>query len=74
MTKRLQRSNDRVFGGVCAGFAEYLGFDPVAVRLAYGILTLCTLFPGIIIYIVAWIVAPVARQAETSNFSEKQRI
>ena len=40
MTKKLQRSNDRVIAGVCAGIAEYLDFDPVAVRLGYAFLTL----------------------------------
>jgi phage shock protein PspC (stress-responsive transcriptional regulator) len=58
MTKRLYRSNDRVLGGVCAGFAEYLDFDPVAVRLGYAALTLFTGFMGIPFYIVAWIVMP----------------
>ena len=58
MTKKLYRSNDRVLGGVCAGIAEYLDFDPVAVRLAYAFLTLCTCFSGVLFYIVAWIVMP----------------
>ena len=58
MTKRLFRSNDRVLGGVCAGFAEYMDFDPVAVRLGYAALTLFTAFAGIPFYIVAWIIIP----------------
>ena len=58
MTKKLYRSNDRVLGGVCAGIAEYLDFDPVAVRLAYALHTLCTCFSGVLFYIVAWIVMP----------------
>lgn len=58
MTKRLERSNDRVLGGVCAGIAEYLDFDPVVVRMAYAALTFCTAFAGIPFYIVAWIVMP----------------
>ena len=58
MTKRLTRSNDRVLGGVCAGFAEYMDFDPVAVRLGYAALTLFTAFAGIPFYIVAWIIIP----------------
>ena len=40
MTKRLERSNDRVWAGVCGGIAEYLDFDPVLVRIAYAFLTL----------------------------------
>lgn len=58
MTKRLYRSNDRVIAGVCSGIAEYLDFDPVAVRLGYTFLTLATCFSGVIFYIVAWIVMP----------------
>jgi phage shock protein PspC (stress-responsive transcriptional regulator) len=58
MTKKLYRSDDRVFGGVCAGFAEYMDFDPVAVRLGYAALTLFTAFAGIPFYIVAWIIIP----------------
>ena len=63
MTKRLYRSDDRVIAGVCSGIAEYLDFDPVAVRLAYAFLTLATCFSGVLFYIVAWIV-----------MSEKNRI
>ena len=62
MTKKLQRSNDRVFGGVCAGFAEYMDFDPVAVRLGYAALTLFTAFAGIPFYIVAWMIIPAKTQ------------
>ena len=47
MTKKLYRSNDRILGGVCAGIAEYLDFDPVAVRIGYAFLTLCTCFSGV---------------------------
>lgn len=62
MTKKLYRSDDRVFGGVCAGFAEYMDFDPVAVRLGYAALTLFTAFAGIPFYIVAWIIIPAKTQ------------
>ncbi len=62
MTKKLERSNDRVLGGVCAGIAEYLDFDPVAVRLGYAFLTLATCFSGVLFYIVAWIVMPQKNQ------------
>ena len=58
MTKKLQRGDDRVIAGVCSGFAEYMDFDPVAVRLGYAFLTLCTCFAGVLFYIVAWIVMP----------------
>jgi phage shock protein PspC (stress-responsive transcriptional regulator) len=56
--KRLYRSNDRVFAGVCAGIAEYFDFDPTAVRAAYALLTFFTAFCGIPCYIVLWIIMP----------------
>ena len=61
MTKKLMRSDDRVWAGVCGGIAEYLDFDPVMVRIAYAFLTLFTAFSGLIFYIVLWIVMPEGR-------------
>lgn len=58
MKRKLERGDDRVLGGVCSGFAEYMDFDPVAVRLGYAALTLFTAFAGIPFYIVAWIIIP----------------
>ena len=60
MSKRLTRSvNDRIFAGVCGGLAEYFDFDPVLVRIAYAFLTIFSAgFPGLLLYIVMWIVMP----------------
>ncbi len=61
--KRLMRSaTDIKIAGVCAGFAEYFGWDPTLVRLAWVVLTIVPVpaLPGIIGYLVAWIVMPVA--------------
>lgn len=59
--KRLLRSNDRVLGGVCGGIAEYLDIDPTVVRVAYTVLTLFTVFCGILLYPVLWIIIPEKR-------------
>ncbi len=61
MSKKLMRSNDRVFAGVCGGLAEYFDFDPVMVRIAYAFLTIFTAFSGLIFYIVLWMVMPEKR-------------
>ncbi len=59
MTKRLFRSNDRMLGGVCAGFAEYIGWDPTLVRIAYIVLSIVSAaFPGLLIYLLLWIIIP----------------
>jgi len=47
-----------MIAGVCAGLAEYFGFDPTVVRLVYALLTIFTAFAGVIVYIVLWIVMP----------------
>ena len=57
--KRLTRSDDRILGGVLAGFAEYFEIDPTLVRLLFVLVALLTaVFPLVIFYIIAWIVMP----------------
>ncbi len=60
--KRLMRSaTDVKIAGVCAGFAEYLDWDVTLVRLLWAVLTLFSgCFPGVVGYIICWIVMPVA--------------
>ncbi|WOK06757.1 PspC domain-containing protein [Imperialibacter roseus] len=59
MTQRLTRSRDKMLGGVCAGIANYFGWDPTMVRLGYVVLSvLSAAFPGILVYIIMWIVVP----------------
>ncbi|HZW07297.1 MAG TPA: PspC domain-containing protein [Phycisphaerales bacterium] len=49
----------RIIAGVCGGIADWLGWSPTVVRIAYVLLSICSAaFPGIIVYIVIWIVAP----------------
>ena len=38
--RKLTRSDDRMIAGVCAGLAEYFGFDTTVVRIVYALLTL----------------------------------
>ncbi len=58
-TKKLRRSKDKMLGGVCSGIAEYFDIDPTLVRIAYALLTIFSAgFPGVLAYIVLWIVIP----------------
>ena len=59
--KRLTRSTDRVLGGVCGGIAEYFDWDPTLVRVGYLFLTLFTVFSGVLIYPILWVVIPEKR-------------
>ncbi len=59
MKQRLERSNDKVFAGVCGGIAEYYGWDVAKVRLLYVLISiLSAAFPGVLVYIILWIVMP----------------
>jgi phage shock protein PspC (stress-responsive transcriptional regulator) len=54
--------DDRVLGGVCGGFAAYMGWDPTPVRL---LLFLLIFFYGVTIpvYLVLWLLVPPAQTA-----------
>ncbi len=57
--KKLTRStSNRMIAGVCAGIADYLGWDPTMVRIIYALLSIFTAFAGVIVYIILWIVMP----------------
>ncbi|GET21551.1 MULTISPECIES: PspC domain-containing protein [Prolixibacter] len=58
--KRLIRSRtDRMIAGVCGGLALYFDLDVSLIRILFVILTLFTAgFPGILVYIIMWIVVP----------------
>jgi len=58
----LRRSRrHRVLGGVCGGLADWLGWRPTLVRVAYVAVSVCSAaFPGILVYVILWIVTPEA--------------
>ncbi|HHT60846.1 MAG: PspC domain-containing protein [Paludibacteraceae bacterium] len=61
--KKLTKSSNKMVSGVCAGIAEYFGWDVTLVRVVYAILSFCSVgFPGIILYIILCIVMPPASE------------
>lgn len=57
--RRLRRvMSEKKIAGVCAGFAEYFDMDVTLVRLIWVALFLLPPSPGLIIYVVAWIILP----------------
>jgi phage shock protein C len=57
--KRLYRSrDDRVIAGVCGGLAKYFSVDPIIIRIIAFILLLPGGLPGLLPYIILWIVVP----------------
>jgi phage shock protein PspC (stress-responsive transcriptional regulator) len=56
--RRLYRSdNDKILGGVCAGFANYMRLDPAVVRILFVLLSLVW-GAGFLFYIILWAVLP----------------
>ncbi len=57
--KRLTRSTtDKWLAGVCGGIAEDFGWDGGILRIVYVVLTTCTAFCGVLVYILLWICMP----------------
>ncbi|MFC3199673.1 PspC domain-containing protein [Parapedobacter deserti] len=58
--KLMRDPDDKVFGGVCSGLGHYFGIEARWIRL---ILVLLLIFggTGLLLYIILWIVMPIAR-------------
>jgi phage shock protein PspC (stress-responsive transcriptional regulator) len=59
----LHRSREhKMIAGVCGGLADWLGWDPTVVRILYVLVSILSVaFPGILVYIVLWILMPKAK-------------
>ena len=59
-TNRLARSStDRLIAGVCGGLARWLGWNSTTVRILYVLVSsISVAFPGILVYLVLWLVMP----------------
>ncbi len=58
MAKRLYRNeSEKILGGVCAGLGDFLGIDPVFVRIFFILWTVLGEL-SVLIYIIMWIVIP----------------
>lgn len=59
MEKRLYRSNsDRIIAGVCGGLGNYLGIDPVLVRVVAVVLAAMSFGTVLVIYILLALIIP----------------
>jgi len=58
MKKRLYRSStDSRIGGVCGGLGEYFNFDPLWLRIIWGV-TFLAYGSGFLLYLIFWIFVP----------------
>ena len=63
--KLVRKQSDKLLLGVASGVADYIGIDPVIVRLIYVLLTLWHGW-GLLIYFVLAIVMPVENDVPVS--------
>ena len=64
MEMQLRRSRrSRWIGGVCGGFGEFFGLNPFWFRLIFFILALPGGLPGVIPYLILWIIIPLEKRA-----------
>lgn len=58
-SKKLRRSRDnRVIAGVCGGLGEFFGISAIWFRLALLLALIPGGIPGLLIYILLWIIIP----------------
>lgn len=51
---------DKMIAGVMGGIARHFGLDPNLLRIAYVVGSiLSAAFPGILVYLVLWLVIPI---------------
>ena len=57
--KKLRRSHrERIFAGVCGGLGEFFSINPWWFRLGFLIALLPGGIPGILVYLLLWIIIP----------------
>jgi phage shock protein C len=84
LTMALQRSRtDTMIAGVCGGIAAWLGWDATVVRVLYVVVSVISAaFPGILVYVLLWVVMPKApaddvladRSWAAENRTERERL
>jgi phage shock protein C len=63
MQNRLVRpENGRILAGVCAGLADWIGLDVTLIRLIF-ILFVFLPAPGLLIYLILWVIIPSSNEA-----------
>lgn len=58
MKKLYRSSTNKKIAGVCGGLAEYFNIDATIIRVIFILLLLPGGFPGLIPYLILWLVMP----------------
>ena len=68
----LLRSKDNVFGGVCAGIAEFFGWNVRQLRLVWVVMSIVGVGSLVVFYILLWLLMPDAAN-EKMSFEERMK-
>lgn len=69
---KLCRSKDKAIAGVCAGVAEFFGFNVRNVRLLWLVLTFIGIGSPLLFYVLLWFLMPDAA-AKSESYEERMR-
>lgn len=64
--RKLVRSKDKVFGGVCAGIAVFFKWDVRLLRLIWVVLSIVGVGSLVVFYLLLWMLMPDAANEKTS--------
>jgi len=65
---------DRIIGGVCGGIADDYGSESWIVRFMYLWLIFITfIVPGVIIYLIAWMIIPKENNGKKQNNKKNEK-
>ena len=73
-TYKQLRRQDGVVAGVCGGLGAIFGIDPLWFRLLFLFLMLPGGFPGVLTYLILWVVMPrqSTQPAQTTDLTHPQ--
>ena len=64
--RKLVRSKNKVFGGVCAGIADFFKWDVRLLRLIWVVLSIVGVGSLVVFYLLLWMLMPDAANEKTS--------
>lgn len=70
--RKLVRSKDKVFGGVCAGLADFFGWDVRMLRLVWVVMAIVGIGSFVVFYILLWMLMPDSAN-EKMSFEERMK-
>ena len=71
-TNKQLRRQDGVVAGVCGGLGAFFGIDALWFRLLFLFLMLPGGFPGVLTYLILWVVIPRASVLQPTDLARQQ--